>query len=160
MYKRQKHLSSIFLLYLGVSANIENVLLSRSVDGIDLNRSIEVPLILLISREIDFFVSFKTQILLLSKVSNWILNAVLSFWIQRFLLELLKDLPVEQKYKASSKEVFPEPFAPYIKLLNFENSRSKLLKQRKFEIDIFFIDTFRLKVASQHILNLDHQMGL
>ena len=93
-------------------------------------------------KEIDFFVSFKTQILLLSKVSNWILNAVLSFWIQRFLLELLKDLPVEQKYKASSKEVFPEPFAPYIKLLNLENSRSKPLKQRKFEIDIFFIDTF------------------
>ena len=66
-------------LYLGVSANIENVLLSRSVDGIDLNRSIEVALLSLISKKIDFFVSFKTQILLLSRVSNWILNAVLSF---------------------------------------------------------------------------------
>jgi len=28
------------------------------------------------------------------------------------LFELLNDLPVEQKYKASSTDVFPEPFAP------------------------------------------------
>jgi len=96
----------------------------------------------------------------LLKVSTCILKASLSFWIQRFLFELLNDLPVEQKYKASSTDVFPEPFAPWIKLFSFENSRSTLLKQRKFEIDIFFIDTFRLKAASLHILNLDHQMGL
>ena len=62
--------------------------------------------------------------------------------MQRFLFELLNDLPVEQKYKAASTDVLPEPFAPYIKLFNSENSRSILLKQRKFEIDICFIDTF------------------
>ena len=88
------------------------------------------------------------------------MNASLLFWMQRFLFELLNDLPVEQKYKASSTDVFPEPFAPYIKLFNCENSKSTLSKQRKFEIAIFFIDTFRLKAASLHILSLGRQMGL
>lgn len=121
---------------------MENVLLSRSVEGIALKSSIEVALLSLISRDIDFFASFKIQILLLSKVSICILKASLSFCMQRFLFELLNDLPVEQKYKASNTDVFPEPFAPCIKLFNSENSRSTLSKQRKFEIDIFFIDTF------------------
>ena len=79
--------------------------------------------------------------------------------MQRFLFELLNDLPVEQKYKASNIDVFPEPLAPCIKLLNSEKSRFKLSKQRKFEIEIFFIDTFRLKVALLHILSLDHRRG-
>ena len=116
--------------------------MSRSVEGIVLNSSIEVALLSLISRDIDFFSSFRIQILLLSKVSNCILKASLLFWMQRFLFELLNDLPVEQKYKASSTDVFPEPLAPYIKLFNSENSRSTPSKQRKFEIDIYFIDTF------------------
>ena len=121
---------------------MENVLLSRFVEGIVLNNSIEVALVSSISRVMDFFVCLEIHILLFSKVSTWILKAPLLFWMQRFLFELLNDLPVEQKYKASSTDVLPEPFAPYIKLFNSENSRSILLKQRKFEIDICFIDTF------------------
>ena len=79
--------------------------------------------------------------------------------MQRFLFELLNDLPVEQKYKASNIDVFPDPFAPCIKLFNSEKSIFKLSKQRKFEIAIFFIDTFKLKAALLHILSLDRQRG-
>ena len=42
---------------------------------------------------------------------------------------------------------------------NSEKSRFKLSKQRKFEIAIFFIDTFKLKAALLHILSLDRQRG-
>ena len=70
------------------------------------------------------------------------------------------EMCIRDRYKASSTDVFPEPFAPCIKLFNFENSISAPSKHRKFEIDILFIDTFRLKAASLHILNLGRQTGL
>ena len=63
------------------------------------------------------------------------------------------------KARASNIDVFPDPFAPCIKLFNSEKSRFKLSKQRKFEIAIFFIDTFKLKAALLHILSLDRQRG-
>ena len=125
--------------------NIENVLLSNRVDGRALNNSTEDAFCPSISQYIDLLTVFKIFILFLLLVSSLSWNEFCLFWIQRFLFELLNDLPVEQKYSASNTEVFPEPLEPKEKLFKSENSKSRLLKQRKHEIDIFFIVTFYIK---------------
>jgi hypothetical protein len=42
----------------------------------------------------------------------FILNASVPIEIRDLIFELLKDLPLEHRYIASSIDVFPEPFLP------------------------------------------------
>ena len=100
-------------------------MLSNRVDGRVLNKSTEEAFCPSISQYIDLLTVFKIFILFLLLVSSLSWNEFCLFWIQRFLFELLNDLPVEQKYSASNTEVFPEPLEPKKKLFKSENSKSR-----------------------------------